>query len=163
MKEAYLLEKVLAKQVAGPVDANTAAITGARFDMKGFDRVAFLVSLAAGTTTSAHLFSLKQHNAASSGTSKAVAVTNPYYHKIGAATSFTKVDVTVAEDEYDLHSILADSASMVVFEVLAEDLDVNNGFRWVSLDIADSGGAQLCSVVAVGHNCKSLPAYEIVA
>ncbi len=163
MKEAYLAEKVLAKQAAGPVDANTAAITGNRFDMKGFDRVAFIISLAAGTTTTTHGFTLRQHNAASSGTSKDVAVNNPYYHKIGAATNFTKVDVAVAASVYDLHSILADSASIVVFEVLAEQLDVDNGFRWVSLDIADSGGAQLVSVLAVGHNCKSMPAYEIVA
>lgn len=150
--EAFLLEKKIAKQVAGPVDGNTAAITGGRVDMKNLKRLAFIVSLAAGTSTTTHGFTLRQHDAASSGNSKDLSVDNPYFHKIGAATSFTKVSPTVAAAAYDLHSILADSASIVVFEVLAEQLDVNGAYRYASLDIADTGGAQLLSVVALGDS-----------
>ena len=147
--EKFLMEGSLAKQVAGPVDLNTAAVTGSRVSMKNAKRCAFIVSVGAGTTTSAHTFTLRQHDAATAGNSKDLSVANPYYHKIGAATVFTKVEPGSAAAAYDLHSILADSASIVVFEVLAEDLDRTNGYAWVSVDIADSGGAQLGSVVAV--------------
>lgn len=160
--EKFLLEKFVPKQVVGPVDLNTAAVTGNRVDMKNAQRVTFLIALGAGTTTTTHGFTLRQHNAASAGTSKDLSVANPYYHKIGAATKFTKVDPAgVAAAVYDLHALLGDAVALVAFEVLAEDLDRSLDFEWVSLDTADSGGAQLGSVVA--HVCHDLaPAYAVV-
>jgi hypothetical protein len=146
--EKFLMEKAVVKSVVGPVDLNTAAVTGARVSMKNAKRVAFVANLGAGSSTAAHVFTLRQHDAAAAGNSKDLSVANPYFHKIGAATSFTKVTPGSAAAAYDLHSILADSASMVVFEVLAEDLDRDNGYAWVSVDTADSGGAQIGSIVA---------------
>lgn len=157
--EKFLMEGHQPKQVAGPVDLNTAAVTGGRVSMKNAERCAFIVSLAAGTTTTTHGFTLRQHDAATAGNSKDLSVANPYYHKIGAATVFTKVEPGSAAAAYDLHALLADSASVVVFEVLAEDLDRANNYAWVSLDIADTGGAQLGSVVALVDNMLR-PAYD---
>lgn len=159
--EKFLLEKAVVKSVAGPVDLNTAAVTGGRVSMKNAKRIAFVLSVAAGTSTTTHQFTLRQHDAASAGNSKDLSVDNPYFHKIGAATSFTKVSPDSAAALYDLHSILADSASIVVFEVLAEQLDIANGYTHVSLDIADSGGAQLGHCLAV-VDAEFLPAYDKV-
>lgn len=154
----FFMEEYALKTVVAPVDLNTAAVTGARVSMKNARRISIICVLAAGSSTTTHQFTLRQHDAASSGNSKDLEVANPYYHKIGAATVFTKVDPTVAAALYNLHGILADSAAIVVFEVLAENLDVANGYAWVSLDTADSGGAQIASVVAkVEHNF--VPAY----
>lgn len=160
MKEAFLLEQAIAKTIVLPVDLNTADNTGLRVDMQKFKRVTFIAILAAGTTTAAHSFALKQHTVASSGTPIALSVDNPYFHKIGAATSFTKVQPTVAADTYDLHSLLSNSVAIVVFEVLAEQL--TDGYRYVSLDLADVGGSQLGTILALGHNGSELPAYSKV-
>ena len=158
MKNKFLLEQLVAKTITAPVDLNTAANTGARVDMKGVKRVTFIAILAAGSSTTAHTFTLKQHTVASSGTPANLSVDNPYYHKIGAATSFTKVDPQgSAAAAYDLHSLLADSAAIVVFEVLAEQL--TEGYRWVSLDTTDSGGAQLGCVIALA-DADFNPAYD---
>ena len=146
------------KIVAGPVDLNTAAVTGARVSMKGCKRIAFVVAMGDSTSAVAS-FSLKQHNAASSGTTKALSVANPYFVKAAAATVFTKVTPGSATDAYDLSTTFADEPGMVVFEVLAEDLDVTNDFAWVSVDIADSTAAKLGSVVAVCHEVGLKPPY----
>jgi len=157
--EAYLMEKAICKSVAGPVDLNTAAVTGGRVDIRNLKRVAFIVNLGAGTTTTTHGFTLRQHTAATAGTSYDLSVDNPYFHKVGAATSFTKVEPGSAAAAYDLHTLLGDNASIVVLEVLPEQL--RSDCRWVSLDIADSGGAQLGSVVAIGDS-EYNPAYSQV-
>lgn len=154
--EKFLAEKQIPKTIIAPIDLNAGANTGNRVDMKHCKRVAFIISLAAGTTTTTHSIALKQHSVASAGTPSVLSVDNPYYHKIGAATEFTKVQPGSAADTYDLHALLADSASIVVFEVLAEQL--TDGQRWVSLDIADAGGVQIGSVVALGDS-EFAPAY----
>ncbi len=157
--EKFLAEDKVLKAVVGPVDLNTAAVTGARVNIAKATRVAFVVVLGAGTSTTTHGFTLKQHTAASSGTSADLSVDNPYFHKIGAATYFTKVSPSSAAAAYDLHTLLADSASIVVFEVLAEQL--TDGYGWVSVDTADSGGAQLGVVLAL-VDTDFLPAYSAV-
>lgn len=157
--ENFLMEKANIKSVAGPVDLNTAAVTGERVSMKNCNRIAFVVNMGDSTSATAVTFTLKQHTAASSGSSKVLAVTNPYFVKAGAATKFTKVEPTSATSAYDLTSTFADEPGMVVLEVLAEDLDVNNGYAWVSLDIADSGAAKIGSVLAICLGADNGPVY----
>lgn len=156
--EKFLAEDKALKAVVGPVDLNTAAVTGARVNIKNAKRVTFVCVLGAGTSTTTHGFTLKQHTAASSGTSADLSVDNPYYHKVGAATVFTKVSPSSAAAAYDLHTLLSDSASIVVFEVLAEQL--TDGYGWVSVDTADSGGAQLATILALVDS-EFKPAYAL--
>ena len=158
--ETLLLEKRLPKTIIAPVDLNTGANTGLRVDMKNVKRVTFLAILAAGTTTTTHSFALKQHTVASSGTPAVLSVDNPYFYKKAAETVFTKVAPTVAADTYDLHTLLADNVAIVAFEVLAEQMDRAGGYRWASLDVADTGGAQLGTVIAIVEPMFG-PAYPI--
>jgi hypothetical protein len=158
MKEALLMEQGIVKTIIGPVDLNTGANTGGRIDMRKFKRVSFVAILGAGTTTDAHTFALKQHSVPSAGTPAPLAISNPYFHKVGNATSFTKVQPNTETDSYDLHSLLGDNASIVVFEVLQEQLSEGN--RYVSLDLTDAGGAQLGTVIAIGHGATEAPAYS---
>lgn len=160
--EAFLMEKAQVKVVTGPIDLDAGANTGARVDMQKFKRVAFVVSAAAGTTPNAHLHTLRQHDAATAGNSKDLSVANPYYHKVNTATEFTRVVPSAAAAAYDLDTLVGDNKYVVVFEVLQEQLDVANGFRWVSLDTADVGGAQLGVVLAICHEAQSKPAYGLV-
>jgi hypothetical protein len=159
MHEAFLMEKANIKVVGGPVDLNTAAVTGARVSMKNVRRLAFIIAMGDSTGATAS-FSLKQHNAASAGTTKALEVTNPYYTKIAGETAFTKTAVDAAEDTYDLSARFAADEGVAVFEVLAEDLDRDGGFTHVSLDVADSAAAKIGVVLAVAHSSE-LPAYEL--
>ncbi len=159
--EAYLMEKANIKSVGGPVDLNTAAVTGDRVSMKGLTRVTFVVNMGDSTAATLVAFTLRQHNAASAGTSKDLSVLNPYFVKAGAATSFTKVEPTVAAALHTLTTTFADEPGIVVFEVLAEDLDVNNGYAWVSLDIGDAGAAKIGSVLAICHGAVN-PSYSAV-
>lgn len=159
MSEHYLLEKARIKQLTAPVDGNTGPLTGARISMKDCQRVAIIVELGAGTGSTVTL-SLKQHNAAAAGTSKALSTLNPYWVKSGVETTQTKVEPVAATDTYDLSTRYAADGGVVVFEVLQEDLDVNNGFTHVSLDLADMGTAKLVSVLAITLGDESAPSYS---
>lgn len=159
--ENFLMAKHVPKVVVAPVDLNTAAVTGQRVSMKNRDRVTFILIMAAATSATAVGLTLRQHNAASAGTSKDLSVANAYYHKIGAATIFTKVEPSSAAAAYDLLSLVGDAVSIVVFEVLAEDLDVANDFAWVSADTPDSGAARLGTVIALTSGEGLVPAYGL--
>lgn len=159
MKNALLLEQVNLKQAFLPVDLNTAAVTGNRVSMAGAKKLAIVISLgdSVGATVE---FALKQHTAGSGGSSKALSVINPYFTKAGAATEFTKVEQDAAEDTYDLSADFAAQEGVVVFEVLAEDLDVNNGYTHVSVDVTDSAAAKVGAGVYVLSDLNHQPAYE---
>ena len=154
------MEKSNLKQAFAPVDLNTAAITGARVSLKEAKRVAIAISL--GSSTGAQVrVTLRQHNAASGGTSKDLEIANRYFHKAGAATSFTEVTPTVDAALYNLDAIFAADGGIVVLEVLAEDLDVNGGFDHISVDIADAGAAKIGAGIYVLHNLDIKPGYEV--
>jgi len=155
--EAMFLEKYVIKSSTVAVDLNAGANSGARIDMKNAKRVVFLIDAGAGTTPTGHVVSFQQHTAASGGTTTNLTIDNGYYHKVDAATVFTKVEPTGTKAaSFDIDAIVGDTKFMAAFEVLAEDL--TDGNRWVSCNIADVGGAQLGSVIAVVEHCY-LPAY----
>ncbi len=161
MKNQYFAEGHQIKAgVAVGTDMNAAAITGARVALKKFDRVAIVIEMGASTGAVAS-FTLRQHNAASSGTSKDIVVANPYYKKVGAADVFTKVEPTVAAAAYDLSADFAGAAGLVIFEVLGEDLDVDGGFAFASVDVADSTAAKLIAIHYVLCNPRLGPAYNV--
>lgn len=147
--ERFLLESKTLRTALVPVDFNTGANTGIRIPMANAKRITFIAIM--GTSTAAvATFNLLQMDAASSGNSKALSVANPYYYKHGSAASlFTKVVPASATDSYDLSTQFAADGGIAVFEVLAEDLDVENGFAWVSLSALDSTAAKLGAILAV--------------
>lgn len=156
--EGYLGEKITSKLVAAPADLNGAAVTGARIKAdKGF-RIAVKV-LMGDSTAAATDFTMQQHDAATGGTTKVLATSNPYFHKVADATTFTKVDVDNASNI--VPTVLANDEGILVFEILVEDLDVNNGFAWFSIDVADSTAAKVMGAAYIVHNVKNVPAYNL--
>jgi len=155
----YLAEGRVLKLGALPQDANGSAITGERISMKEVSRLAIVVQMGDSTGAAVNL-TLRQHDAASAGNSKDLEVANAYYHKAGAAVKFTKVEPSAAAASYDLASIFAGEEGVVVLEVLESQLDVNNGFDHVSLNVADSTATKIFSVLYVGVSEK-MPAYEL--
>lgn len=158
MKNAHLLEVANIKSLNFPSDADTA-INSSRVSLKNGQRCSLILHFA-DSTAAVVTASLKQHNAATSGTTKALEIDNPYYHKVGAATEFTKVQPTAKEDEYDLASLLASEPGVVVFEILSEDLDVDNGFAWVSVNLADTTAAKLTGILAIIRELAYHPGYD---
>ena len=159
MNRALLMDENL-KIGNVPVDLNTAAVTGARIKLSHGERLAIILVLGASTAAVVEL-TLKQHNAASSGTSKALSVMNPYFKKAGVATSFTKVEPVAAASVYDLSTDFNADSGIIVLEVLPEDLDVNGGFTHVSCDIADSTAAKIGALFYAVVDSKIKPAYEV--
>lgn len=158
MKNAFLLEKVNLSQVAP--QSIVAAVNGQRIAMKGGDRLAIAILLGTSAASTVEI-TLKQHNAASGGTTKNLSVANKYFHKVAPATTFTQVEPSSAAAVYTLTSLFSTAAGVAVFEVLAEDLDVNNNFAWVSVDFTAAGVAKNAAVLHVLHECPELPAYGI--
>lgn len=159
MREQLFMEKCQVKVSTLPVDLNDGANSGARFDMQKFKRVSFIIVAAAGTTPSSHTVSFQQHTAASAGTSANLTVDNPYFHCVSTATEFTKVEPTAAAS-FDIDAIVGDTKFVAVFEVRQEEL--TDGYRWVSCNLTDAGGAQLGTIIAIGHNPTEKPAYSKV-
>lgn len=153
--EKFLCEDKAIKSVVDPQSIAGGA-TGSRVKMVNVKRVAFVIDVGAGTSTDAHSFVLKQHDDPAAGNSYDLPVANPIFHKVGAATEFTKIDVETATASNDLHSVLAQDKAVVVIEVLSENL--RQDCKWVSLDIAATNGTQVGAVIALA-DIEFKPAY----
>lgn len=159
MNNAYLGENKGLKIGVLPADLNTSGATGERVFLKEGKRLAIVVQMGDSTGATAE-FTLRQHDAATSGNSKDLSIDNPYFHKAGAATSFTKVEPSAAAATYDLSSIFAAEEGIVVFEVVEDQLDVENGFGYVSVNITDPAAAKVMGVLYV-MEMENKPAYSI--
>jgi hypothetical protein len=160
MDNGFLLEEYNMKNAFLPVDLNAGANTGARVSLGKHKRVAVVITM--GDSTAAVVgISFQQHNAASGGTSKALSIANKYFHKAGTATAFTQVEPTVEASSFDLAVQFASQEGIVVFEILAEDLDVNNDFSHISVDIADTTAAKVGAAVYILRDCSFTPSYAL--
>jgi len=140
----YLAEEKGIKSAFSPVDLNAAAVTGNRVKLDKAGRCAVVIAMGSSTAATVQI-TLRQHNAASAGTSKDVVVANSYFHKAGAATSFTRVEPTVAAALVDVSAVFAADGGVLVVEVVADQLDANGGFAWFSVDVADATAAKIGS------------------
>lgn len=159
--ESNLMERANIKQIIAPADLAAGANTGARLSMKNALRVSIILSMGASTTGDTPTLAFKQHDAASAGNSKALAIGQSYYVKNGAETKFTKTAVDTKTDSFVLTSDLTADGGIAVFEVLAEDLDRDNGFTHISVDMPDAGAnAKIGEVLAIVYS-KNSPAYDL--
>ena len=155
--EGLFSEKVTCKQVAAPADLNASAVTGARIKLeKGF-KLAFVANMG-DSTAAVTSFTINQHDAASAGNSKVLAISNPYFHKVATATSFTKVAVSAAS--VIAPTVFAADEGIMIIEILAEDLDVNNDYAYISVDVADSTAAKIMGALYYIQYMRNVPAYS---
>lgn len=146
------------KLAALPADL-AVAVTGSRVKMAAGERLAIICQMgdSVGATVA---FTLKQHTAASGGTSKDLSVDNLYFKKAGAATVFTKVDPNgVSAAVYDLSADFGSEEGIAVFQVLQDQLDTENGFAYVSVNIAAAGVAKIAATSYLMQYCELCPAY----
>ncbi|MCK5882757.1 MAG: hypothetical protein KAG61_03645 [Bacteriovoracaceae bacterium] len=139
-------------KVMAPVDC-TGGLTGEVISLANTDSVA--ISLNFGTSTSATVAAaLKQFDGT---TTKALEIKSAYYIKKDAETVFTKVELN--SDAIDLAD-LADVKGHVIIEVMASDLDHNNGFYGVSVNLTNGAIAKLVAVEYIAHQLRFKPGYK---
>lgn len=136
--------------VAGvvPVDLQTAQ-TGNRVHLKNAGGVTIVAFKAAGTAADDPTFDLREHNAASGGTSQDLDIIDHYYLKQEATLDGDEQWSTVtqtAASEVTGDGTSAEEQAIYVFEVDATQL--SDDFEWISLNVADVGSnAQLGCVL----------------
>lgn len=146
-------------------DINTDA-DGDWVSLKNYDGCLVVFKKAAGTAGDDPSIKLQQATDVSGTGAKALTF-NHIYHKIGATAlttigTFTKVELSTATDDLDLVSVnstdlLTDvGETQIVVNIRASDLDVDNGFDCLRLQIEgdDLSNATLATADYILYNSR---------
>ena len=138
-----------------PVDLQTGANNGDWVDFAGYERGVFVVFKGIGTAGQDPIFKLQQATT-SGGTPKDLLFTRVRSkvglvdgsYLLGAIANYTLTTQAAATSYTD--AVSAEAEAVIVVEIKASDLDVQNGYHWVQLSMADVGGnAQLGCAFAI--------------
>ena len=148
-----------------PVDSQTAANNGDWVSLKNFERCTLLLIKAAGTAGDDPVFTVRQAQDVSGTGAKALNFTR-IDAKVGTQTgigAFTTVTQAAGNTYTD--TVSAEAQAIMAVEFKAEDLDVNNGFDCIQLQIPDTGsaGAQLITGLYILRGGKFNPALSTSA
>jgi len=142
---------------AAPVDLSSAAVTGKRVHLKNASGVTIVLFKGAGTAGDDPTVTLKQHTAATGGTTSNLAVIDHYYLKdaatLAGSETWVKKTQSVAATIADPGGAgtSAEHQQIVVIEVNTAQL--SDDYEWISLDVADVGtNAQLGAVLYLLHD-----------
>lgn len=141
--------------VAGivPVNLATAANTGNRLKPDRGTKVAIVFFKgAAAQGTEDPTVTVLQHDAASSGNSKALNFTEFKYKVATTLTTATAWTAVTRQSATNTATVDAwdEKEAILVIEIDAEDLDRENGYYWLSANVADTGtNAQLGAVLYI--------------
>lgn len=154
--EAYLMEKLGAKEAVS-ADLTAGGVETGRMDMSKGDRVTLLLSVPSHASDLD--ITLKQHDAASGGTSKDLQTKRSYFVKLAGANVFTRKE----QSALSANIVEADfngAAGVVAIEVLGEDLDRDNSFSHISAVF----GARAVTVVGffIADEMRQKPAYKVI-
>lgn len=152
-----------------PVAMNAGANASDRVSMKGYGRCAVVFIKAVGTAGDDPTLSFKQSQDVGGTNEKALAVTR--IDKKQAATDLTAVgtytkstsdnpatnDTFVTASGTWSNTDLAEQAAIVIADIKAEDLDINNGFDCLTCNVGDVGtNAQLGTLLFVLHEPRNM-------
>ena len=139
------LEFINPVQAIAPLDLQTAR-SGDWVSLRGYVGCAVLIHSGIGTDNDDLVATLNQATTIS-GTGTKTLLISRYWEKIGATPLEAVLDWTAqtqtAADGVD-HLTTAENQAMLLFDVKATELDIDNGFDCLQLAIADTGNnAQL--------------------
>lgn len=128
------------------VDLQTGANTGDRVSLENYHHVTIVFASSVGTNGQDPTLTVLQADDPTAGTPKALTFTRIYRKQ--AATDLSAVgqwtETTQAAANTYTHADAAEQDLIWVVEIDADDLDIDNGYRWVYATVADVGGnAQL--------------------
>lgn len=153
-----LLEEIQICEGFLPVDTQTADNTGDWVSLANYGKCLVVFFKALGTANDDPVIDLNQATtSAGGGPSKGLNFTTLYTKQ--AATNlqstgqWTKVTQTAAAS-YTFNGTSAEQALLAVIDVDARDLDVDNDFKFLRADVADTGaaGAQLGALMYILYN-----------
>lgn len=117
-----------------PASYNTEQNT-ARFAVGAYRRFVVILMVGAITSTGTLDIDIEQSNAASGGTTKNV-----------DGKSITQ-----------LTQASGDSNKIVAIEIRSEELDVNNGFAWLNVELTPLTAASICGVLVLAGEARQKP------
>lgn len=122
-----------------PVDLATGANAGDWVSLENYERCVVVLFAEAGAAGEDPVFALNQATDAAGTGSKALTFTT-IYEKVGTltgVTSWTRTTQTAAGSYTNAAS--AETEKIIAVEVKADELDVDNGFKFLQLSVADTG------------------------
>lgn len=144
-----------------PVDFNTSdAATGHRIHMKNYESIACVLFKGAGTAGADPVITVREHTAATGGTSADLVVVDEFFYKAETALDGDEVWArgTQTKAATVTDATWAEQEAIVVAQVMAEHLSA--GYEWVSFNIAATvANAQLVSgfYIMTGLKVKRRP------
>lgn len=139
-----LLETINVEIAAVPVNTTGAIAAGDYMSLKLYRRVLFIISQGAWAGGTPAVTLLQGTGGIGTG-SKALALTK-YWSKVAIAGT-TWVEAAVTANTFNL---TATANTMTAIEVNADDLDADNEFNCVSVQVASPGtNADLISIIAI--------------
>jgi hypothetical protein len=135
-----------------PVDLADGAATGKRVFMGHCDAVDVVFIKGAGTVSEDPVLTLKQHTAASSGTSTDLDVIDRYWVKTETALDNDETWTEVTQVADAVVTATAEEEQIIVFTVSKDQLAAGN--KWISVDIASIGAEadpQVGTVLYIFH------------
>jgi hypothetical protein len=133
--------------VSAPKDYDASAATSEFICMKNYQRVCFIIQTGAwaGGTAAVTLAQATSDG----GTTAALAFTKMYTND-GATTTDTLTETAVTSNTFNLDV----ARSLYCVEVTSDMLDVDSGYDWVLLEVAQASGsnADFYSVVGIAYN-----------
>lgn len=148
------LEKCQVGSVFVPIsmDASSGPVS-VRVSMENYGRMAFILHAGAGTAANDTTITFTQ-SVGAAGSPKALNLAKGYV-KQGAALSaiaaFTEVDLTAGAYT---SGTSGEDQLLWVFDVLAEDLDIDGGYDHIIATVNDHGAAKVGGLLAIGHEPK---------
>jgi len=138
------VEKFQVVQAIVPIDFSSGDNVGDYVNMANYTSCVFIVSTDVGTAGDDIVIDATQATSAAGAGDKALTKITRIDHKVGATAisavgTFTTVTQTAAAS-YDSVAIdEAENQALLIVEVMAADLDTNNGFDFLKFDVADTG------------------------
>ncbi len=138
MAEGFL-QKATIESAFVPVDISTGANAGDWVSLENYTRVVCVLFAAAGTAGDDPVIDINQATSAAGANTKAVEFTviNEKVGTLTSVTSWTRTTQTAAGTYTNAAS--AEAQKIMAVEVRADELDVDNGFTFLQMSIADVG------------------------
>lgn len=130
-----------------PVDLEAGLKHGFAVNMKNYEKVAIVVFAGIGTANDDLQIDVQQSKSGALANAKDLDIVTSYYVKdalvLTAAQTWAKVTQAAASEITDAGGAgtSAEHSQILVVEIRADQMDIANGFHWLSVDIPDLGAA----------------------